>query len=267
MYLTFWIIHKQIFIEIKEKNQHKWNNKVTVFESQLKHMYPLNDDKFSIDHGPNYFSFFNRLGSVYYYTIINNKVVKGTCAMILRNINKQKVWYMCDLKINEEYRNRYLLSRLVAYNLFNWYCKSNKMYGICMNPCQKLTGIVNKFRFFGFKTSGNLIIYMVDYNIMMSLHRILEQYQGSISYLSLLGIKDLVLQSTNKPMKLLHLQHGKAYNRFHLSYPVKNYKYMFCLHETHQLTVYLKPYVYASATIVHYNMNNFNWNHILTSDI
>jgi len=48
--------------------------------------YPLGDDFFQIDHGQDYFAFFDRLGQVSYYIALIDEIVVAVGAGVLRQI-------------------------------------------------------------------------------------------------------------------------------------------------------------------------------------
>ena len=109
------------------------------------------------------------------------------------------------------------------------------------------------------------MIYSVDYNTIKKTLPIIKKYKGSVNFLSLKGKKDLILKSTNIPINLLHLQYGNGNQE-----PIPVYTYMFCClkksHLYHELKLNnIKTDI--TADIIHYNMNNYNWDFILTSDI
>lgn len=67
--------------------------------------YPLGNDQFEIDHGPEYFKFFERLGEIYFSVVVdeNSSKIAAVVCGVLRNFpakKKQKLraWYFCNLK-------------------------------------------------------------------------------------------------------------------------------------------------------------------------
>lgn len=88
----------------------------TVFE------YPLGEAKFLIRHGfghgqYDYFSYFEQLGEPFFYVLMSDHQVVGSICCVLRIIDGQQVWYICDLKIipTAQFKN---LPRLI-YELIN----------------------------------------------------------------------------------------------------------------------------------------------------
>ena len=85
------------------------------FEKEFN--YLLGSRQYTIAHGKetgDYFSFFKRLGDIYYFIIQdeNNKVV-GVGTNILKTITDNnetyKYWYLTDFKFTKEYRKTGLL--------------------------------------------------------------------------------------------------------------------------------------------------------------
>lgn len=272
--------------EILEITDGRYNNELKQFEKTMSHDYPLGSDSFNISHGQNYYSFFNRLGKVYMnICIINNKIV-GTGCGILRDIrynnNTLKTcWYVCDVKVLTSFRGKNIITKIMLNSVSKLWT-TNKIYAIGMNNDDNKSNILKyaqKFPLLNFKHGGKLMIYSVDYNIIISILPIIKKYKGNnIKFLSLYGKKDLILKSTNKPMKLLHIYvddlkdspilKDKTDNYY--VEPIKDYTYMFCcLYEGEMYKELLQNKITTeiSATIIHKNMDNCDWNFILTSDI
>ena len=98
---------------------------------------------------------------------------------------------------------------------------------------------------------------------------ILRGHFGGVSYLSLEGKKDIILQSTGSRMPLLHVQFGPCAEQGHPK-PLDDYVHMFCVSVDHPLLDVLKHqsiYPSATATVIHHRMEKWDWRFILTSDI
>lgn len=270
-----WIIYKYFsspveIIELTKNNKSKFNRKLQDFEKKLSHWYPLGDDFFNITHGGNYYGFFERMGKMYMKLCIYNKKVVGTACGILRNIKSESVWYLCDLKIDPEFRGKHIPFKMMLRSL-DKLCISNKVYGISMNNDKenRVMRLAKNIPIFNFKNGGKLMIYSLDYEKFMSVMPIISEHRGNISFLSLTGIKDLILKSTNKPLPILHVQWGKD-NQTELINPIEGYTYMFCCLEGDKMYNELTDnniITDISATIIHYNMDNCDWKFILTSEI
>ncbi len=98
---------------------------------------------------------------------------------------------------------------------------------------------------------------------------ILGVARGRLSYLSHAARKDLILKSTQAPLPLLHVQFGPC-AELGYDHPQAGFTHMFCAVESDPLNVELKQLGYqlsAVATLLHYNLRNFDWSFILTSDL
>ena len=112
-------------------------------------------------------------------------------------------------------------------------------------------------------------IVSLDAKSMRKVEPILREHFGCISYLSLEGKKDIILQSTRAPMPLLHVQFGPCAEQEHTE-PLDDYVHMFCVSVDHPLLEILKHqaiYPSATATVIHHRMEKWDWGFILTSDI
>jgi len=279
-----------------------YHDKLLEFEHKLSNFYPLGDDFFKIDHGKNYFAFFERMGELnmqVYFDNASNIIASG--AGVLKNIRTNfnnsdtniKAWYICDLKVDPKFRqNRFPIKMLLKTFLLS-YIKSNKCYAITMNQSSfdknnvyatnKIVRLANRIKIvnFAFKFSGLLYIYSVDYDKMKTLHDVIKEKRGSISYLSLYGIKDLILQSTNKPLNILHVQYNTLKNNNNTkkeknldSYtylkPQKYCTHMFCCHENDELKTILDKlniHTNVTASILQHGLNNCDWKFVQTSEI
>ncbi len=316
---------------INRKKLQYYNKQFKALERRLSHWYPIGDDYFRIDHGADYFSFFNRLGKIQTIGVFDESELVGDAIGVLRKVQFQynksifhKVWYLCDLKIEKLYRGYSLSFQIfnVARNYLS-YDTSERFYGISMDPSldnknnkreNPILALAKRVPYIKVK-SDKLFIYQLDSETMLKAKPILYKYRGtyntsdtisptnssagdsslenssSLSYLSLYGIKDLILKSDNKPIKLYHVQwgnkninenkkHNMESNAIHTKiisdsqYLYDQYvhleQYMFCSPINDELTKALKHIgitTNITATIIHYNMDNCDWKFILTSDI
>lgn len=228
----------------------------------MKTWYPLGNDEFQIDHGKNYFRFFERIGELHYLAICQGSKVVGCCGFIRRS---NGVWYLCDLKIAEKLRGRNLPTRLFlkAIQIRGMQLLSDKFYGICMFPTsEKILRIIrNSSLGFAVNSNGYLLIYSLGYNRMKQLQHL---FGMTTSFLDISDRKQLVLKSTGKPIPVLHLQRdGSGQYR----QPQKGFRHMFCLHESSVLANVLPCRPISKALIVSRNMENNNWEFVNTSEI
>jgi GNAT superfamily N-acetyltransferase len=241
--------------------------------------YPLGNDSFQIDHGDNYFAFFDRLGDVNYFVALDGERVAAVGAGILRQVTDRQgessrlAWYLCDLKVHPDYQRQHLSMRLLHYALQSCVSKCDRGYTISMNAGDgkpnRLVRIYEKFNLLRFRCSSILGIYAVDAEVMRSLEPILIKYRGKISYLSLQGIKDLKLQSNGKMLPLLHVQWGENM-QLEIETPLAGYTHMFCVPSGDELAIALETkgiFPNATASLVSHGMNQCDWRFVLTSDI
>ena len=112
-------------------------------------------------------------------------------------------------------------------------------------------------------------IVSLDAKQMQEVEPVLREHFGCVSYLSLAGKKDIILQSTHAPMPLLHVQFGPCAEQGHTE-PLDDCVHMFCVAIDHPLFEVLRHqaiYPSATATVVHHRMAKWDWGFILTSDI
>jgi hypothetical protein len=241
--------------------------------------YPLGADFFQIDHGEDYFAFFNRLGKLKYYVLEHGGQPIAVGAGILREIppapgvGRHKSWYLCDLKVHPDFRGQHLPLKLLGAAIFPNYLRCRRSYAVSMNPGDGTPNRVNKllqrFRWLPFSLAGQLEIFSLDHDRMRECRVTLEKSWGSISFLSLRGKKDLILQSTGSPLPLLHVQHGACGKPGEFE-PQRGYTHMFCVPKGDPMidalaSVNIQPT--AGASIIAHGMSGNDWKFILTSDI
>jgi hypothetical protein len=241
--------------------------------------YPLGDDFFQIDHGNDYFAFFNRLGKVDYYMLCDGERVAAVGAGILRNIAyrqgqpAQLAWYLCDLKVHPDYQRRNLSLQILSRAIVDGMPKCARGYLISMNPGDgnpnRLVRVLEKYPVVKFTTATQLNIYSFDAEYMRSIAPLIIEHRGKIAYRSLGGIKDLQLQSTGQKLPLLHLQWGEDIDDL-ISEPIAGFTHMFCVPNSDNLADLLTArsiYPNATASVVSHGMSECDWQFTLTSDI
>lgn len=237
-------------------------------------IYPLGNEAFKISHGENYFSFFERLGELRFTGFEDKGAIAIVTASVLRTINHQKVWYLCDLKAHPNHRNRKLTTRLVYRNFIPQILKSRKCYAISMDKPgedNRTLSILRNVKFNFFKSAGKLMIYSLTKEQLDNAFLLIEKFKGKVGSVSLKGVKDIILQSTQKPMRLNHLV-------FNTENEVSCYDekleaddiFMFCTKEGSILNNELTSIgikTSSTATIIHHGMENWDWEFINTSEI
>ena len=242
--------------------------------------YPLGDDFFQIAHGSDYFRFFERLGKMVYYAIVDEEAgVIGAAAGIIRKLpfregtTPRSTFYLCDFKIEPRFRGRSIGLKMAGHGFFRNYLRCPRGYAITMNdPTQDTNRIVylaGKFRWASSEVAGPLFIFSLEHDDMMRHASLLEEHRGPLSYLSLGGVKDIILKSTGEAMRLLHVQFGPCAEPGHPA-PLAGHTHMFCSLAGDPLTEALEARGVApsaSAAIVFHRMHECDWRFILTSDI
>lgn len=237
---------------------HIHNEKLKIFEKSLEQFYPLGDDSFTINHGDTYSSFFDKIGKPTMTGCIKNDEIIALICGVLKN----DIWYICDMKVAKAYRRQHIMLKLLLSNISNLFY-SRKIYGISMDSKNKSDSehLISKIPFLNPK-KDKLLIYTVDYDTLIDLLPIFKKYRGDISFVNNTGVKDIILKSTNKPMKLLHVVWGNK----GLITPIIGYNYMFCSPINDIMTRYL-PYTNTTATIISCGMHDCDWKFIVTSEI
>lgn len=248
-------------------------------EIELQSIYPLGDDFFTIDHGTDYFEFFNRLGKYRYYIWQEKNRVLAVACIVLRKVplvpsgQLRPSWYMCDLKVHTEFRGKRIPLRMLTHILWRNYLKCARGYAVSMNPASgvqnRMARIASNFRWASIQNSSQLLLWSLDEKTMRSIQPIIEDYRGPISYLSLLGIKNIVLSRTQTPLPILHVQFGPLASAGTPN-PDPAATHMFCAPQhdalSHKLySLGIKPS--SSATILNHRMPKADWTWLLTSDI
>lgn len=204
-------------LDLKDKpTRIKYSTLLTNYEDVFT--YPLGDKKFYIRHGYgglyDYFAFFEQLGQVHYIVAEDKgNLIAAGCA-VLRTINKEKVWYLCDFKLLEEYRGKGILEKIFKKYVFPFYFKSNKMFFVNMSPA-KDNGLIKKsfdiFKLFDIKTTD---LYFFEW----SNSSIIDSGLNLDDFVILTNAtkKDIVIDS--KPYNIYHLVHkdvGIDWENFH----------------------------------------------------
>ena len=273
-------MRKNRSLKVKELRSAEWQ----VFQSRIADLekgtsYPLGEDRFEIDHGEDYFAFFTRLDQLHYYVVLDGDRVVAVAAAVLRCVpptrhkKPEQVWYLCDLKVHPEYRGRYLPTAIFAHAFPKLYPISPRAYAISMDADSqrpnRVARMLSRFRLAPMSIATKLGIVSLDAKRMRKVEPILREHFGCVSYLSLAGKKDIILQSTRSAMPLLHVQFGPCAEHGHPE-PLDGYVHMFCVSMDHPLFEVLKHqaiYPSATATVVHCGMEKWDWSFILTSDI
>ncbi|MFN3202059.1 MAG: hypothetical protein ACE366_26875 [Bradymonadia bacterium] len=261
-------------IEISAASAHRWAHKVATLEEGVT--YPLGDDRFTLDHGADYFAFFRRLGDLVYLAAVEAGEVVAVFAGALREVPQGgrmvKAWYLCDLKVRPSHRGRRLPLKMLASALPRHIGRSARGYGITMNPPSGENRVVRLFRRFPLlpvKVGPQLLFWSLSSAQMADVAALVVRHRGPMGFLSHSGRKDLMLESTGAPMPLLHVQFGPLAEGV-IEKPLEGHVHMLCAPEDDGLAddlmgMGLAPS--ATATVLHHRMGGTDWRWVLTSDI
>jgi hypothetical protein len=241
--------------------------------------YPLGHDRFRLDHGPDYYAFFDRLGRVSAYVMYEGEQMIGTGMAILRRVpyvsggKPKKTWYACDAKMHPDHRGRGLGMGAASRHFLSHYLRCGHGYAISMNPGDgRENGVVRhaqRYKRARVHIAGVLNIFSLDADAMARLAPLVVEHRGPLSYLSLQGKKDLILDSTQARLPLLHVQFGPCAEAG-LPAPVAGHTHMLCALQTDGLSAALAAAgieASATATILAHRMDPCDWRFVLTSDI
>ena len=275
-FLNFFSKLKCIYELVTKEQFISYNMELKQFELACSQYYPLGNDSFKIDHGTNYFGFFERLGEVHYFIIREKSTNKifGTGCAILRN-QSNPFWYLCDLKVLKEYRGHNTSFKLFINNFKTLIGKSNKGYLISMDPGSKqiknIFERISKYLPVKINIEPKLLIYSVSKDVMSCCMPTLISHLGNLTYLSLDGVKDLILKSTSEKIPLYHVQHGMFADKeqsIDFQELPSECQIMFCLSEKNNIVLELEMKYGVrtdiTATVI---SSGLHCDFILTSDI
>lgn len=240
-------------------------------------IYPYGSDSFRIDHGEDYFRFFDRLGEVAYYVVTSNGTLCGVAAAVLRKMPYGKSgqtvdsWYLCDLKVHPDFRGNGLTMKIFRKGLLASLIKSRRGFAVTMNSVgpNRIVKMLAKAPFTPLGLHSVLDFFTMSEEQALSCRSVIESERGTISFLTLKGVKDLVLTSTSKPLPLSHIQFGPLAQQGSND-PMPNHQHMIAAPQGDALgkkliALGIKPD--AQASIVHFRMPNTDFRYLLTSDI
>lgn len=251
-----------------------WSQRVGAMEAGVT--YPLGEDRFSIDHGANYFAFFERLGEVHYDVVLDGARVVAVLARVLRTLElggtPTSCWYLCDLKVHADYRGRRIPTLLAKHSFLRSYARCRRGFALTMNPpagANRVVRLVQRLPIVPLDASTSVEIFSLDAEQMERAAPHVVQHRGPFGYRSLRGVKDIVLESTGEPMPLLHVQFGpnSDVNRDQLE---EGATHMLCSPAGSPLSRALSDQglvATASATVLSHGMGKTDFGFVLTSEI
>lgn len=264
-------------VRIREDARPQYQERLAQLEQHFT--YPYGSDRFRLDHGEAYYAFFDRLGDVHAYAFVDDDEILGVGIAILRRVpftrgaRPRRAWYLADGKTHPAHRGQKLSYRAATRRFLPTYLRCPRGYAISMNPGDgSENGVVRhalRFRLAPLSIGGILGIYTFDAPAMREVEPLLIDHRGPVSYLSLEGKKDLIMQSTGARLPLIHVQFGPCAERGEPA-PTPGCTHMFCALEGDRLHRELGArgvLPAATATVLAHRMNRCDWQFVLTSDI
>lgn len=264
-------------VRIDREDRPRFEERLARFDAHWT--YPYGDDRFRLDHGPEYYAFFDRLGEVSAHAFVEGDEIVGVGVAVLRRVpfrrgaRPTRIWYLCDAKVDPARRGQRLSFQAAGSRFISHYLRAQRAYGISMNPGDgSENGVVRhalRYRLAPLEVAGVLGIFSLDADAMRRLEPLVVRHRGPVSYLSLAGKKDLVMDSTKARLPLLHVQFGPCAERG-ADAPADGQTHMFCALTTDALHRELEAEGVApsaTATILAHRMRDCDWQFVLTSDI
>jgi GNAT superfamily N-acetyltransferase len=266
------------FFRIQREELPRWQAELEALEQRS--VYPLGDDAFRISHGADYFAFFERLGRVHYYAMAHEGRLIGVACAMLRPAEGElpSRWYVADLKVHPDFRGQHVPLRMLYRGFVPRYLECPRGYAVAMDPPdgRRPPGIRLLDHFSWLPRLGtdylSLDLFTADADSIDTLLPLLsEAHPGRrLRFVSTLGIKDLVLESTGRPYPLLHLSPSDRPAPRVFERPQPDHVHMWCLPRRHPLVARLAErgvVPSASATVVHHRIPGFDGLSIETAEI
>lgn len=261
-------------LKLTHANRQQFAKDLEALENEASYPYQ-NEDSFKISHGSNYFAFFDRLGELHYFVLLVDEEVVGVgCGIIRRPENGLRpFWYLSDLKIKPAFRGRNFSIQLFLRLLPLHYLRCPRGFAIGMRKGKghipAIQKIMTRIPLLHIDVSQTLFIYSFSFAEITAILPLLSASFGRIGFLSLTGIKDLILQSNRQPLPILHVQFG-PFAEYQIEAPQKDYVHMLAARAGSQLEQELTArglIPSAEATLLSHRMGAFPWEYLLTSDL
>jgi hypothetical protein len=249
-------------LHITREELPRWQPQLEALEQTS--VYPLGDDAFRISHGADYFAFFERMGAVHYHALEHEGRLVAVGCGVLRE--RPRRWYLSDVKVHPDFRGQRLpLKLLRAVFLPNW-LRCGRGYAIAMNPPDgAVPRSIRVFSHFRWVPKALVHAFALDlYSAPADATRAALPLIGPGGFVSLRGIKDLVLESTRQRFELLHFRRDAG------GEPQTGATHMWCVPREAPLNARLAAAGFmpsASATVIWHRLGGFDWSTLDTSEI
>lgn len=264
------------FFRITQAQLPQWQEQLEALERLSE--YPLGRDWFQISHGENYFAFFERMGDVAYYGLEEDKQLVAVGCGILRPAQPghKRCWYVSDIKVHPKFRGRHFMVHLFARAFFQNYVRCPRGYAVAMDaPDGEMPPSLRSIQHFKWLSAAStgylrLNIYSADEKRTRELWPVVTFGRAEARLLSLRGVKDLVLKSSQAPLPLLHVSFSARPAPVVFVKPQPGYTHMWCAPQhspVAQAMARLHVNPTATATVLHHRLPGFDGSTIETAEI
>lgn len=166
--------------------------------------YPLGDDAFRIDHGAEYFAFFERMGRAEVYLASRGDGVVGSLVAVYRTDLATPCWYLADLKVDARGAGAMVGARLLR--AWQRHVGDAPAYAVSMDEgCSpsRLTRLL--VRLGVVRLAGSLRLFTVPPAQRDEVGALLHHTWGGLQMESLAGIKDIQLERLGERWPLVHV--------------------------------------------------------------
>lgn len=179
--------------------------------------YPLGADFFHIDHGADYFAFFARLAAVDATRPMRTWIARddrgelvGTITAVERVLpSGRRALYVGDLKVAATSSGRHVGLRLSRAFASATIALGANAYAVSMDPADGDNRVVSMLTRDGVvQAVARLELFSLDAAGARRAADGLRAFDPRLAWSSLAGIKDIVLDSTRRPLALLHAEFG-----------------------------------------------------------
>lgn len=179
---------------------------------EAERWYPLGTDRFRIDHGEDPFRFVDGLGSSQSFAAVLRGELVGWLTVVHRvGVDGTPLAYVCDFKTSAN------APPMAAWGLlragFAARSASGPGYAVLMDgadgPGRLARTLLSRGARAGIELGPTLVIYGTDAEGWNALCPMIEARRGPTQLRNLVGVKDIVLESSGRPMALLHAQWGR----------------------------------------------------------
>jgi hypothetical protein len=267
-------------LKLTRRNEVEFGEKVRALESAA--VYPLGNDSFRLDHGADYFAFFRRLGELRAYALEIDGRIACVASGVLRRMRQAdgrtpNVWYLCDLKVDPEFRGHHLPARLFGRVLPLHYLQCARAFAVTMDPgdgsSNRVVSILEQFPWLPLQPVAHLLFYVWSESELSDMAKLLAVELGAWRLRSLAGIKDLILESTRQPWPLYHIEGSQCFNAKGgktVAHAVTGAAHMLCVPRGGRLAMRLDANgcrSAATATVVAHRMKDVLWESLASSEI